>query len=260
MRPREGQYWPDPARGTPARRDVDEVLRRALHAVADAVEPADDGLTRILHRLSTPSAIRQAALLATECADLVRLITIWLEPAFTGAARLRLRPPAGFRRGFSAQAARALSRPAGPWLRPALAVATAVTIVVIAVVVVGPVRQIVTRTSLNTGPGASAPAPAGAHSASGGRGPSPTVNLTRTVPTRSGTTSARAGRTSHRPWHHPQPGDHVIGASRGQSQPEPGSGAHAEQDQPRASQTSSGQDENPAGAQQDVSRAHPTCG
>jgi len=196
---REGRDRHDPVRAMPARRDLDDVLRRALHAAADPIEPAGDGLTRIMHRLSTPSAIRQATLLVTDCADLARLITIWLEPAFTGATRLRWRHDAGYRRELPHQPARPPMRRAGPWLRPALAVVGAVAIVVVAVVVLGPMRQIVARTSLNTGPGTGAPAHAGAHSTSSSPGQSPTASLTRTSPTRPGTTSAKAGRTSHRP-------------------------------------------------------------
>jgi len=202
---REGHGRYDPARGTRVRPDLDDALRRALHAVADAVEPADDGLTRIMHRIATPSAVRQVALLATDCADLARLITIWLEPAFTRAMRLGRRQHAGYRRGSSHRAARAPLRPAAPWLRPALAVAGAAAIVVIAVVVLGPVRQIVTWASLNTGTGASTPAHAGAHSAGDGHGQSPTSNLTQTGPARPGTSSAQAGRASHRPGSTPSP-------------------------------------------------------
>jgi hypothetical protein len=195
----EGQDRYDPARETQARRDLDDVLRRALHAVADAVEPADDGLTRIMHRLTTPSAVRQVALLVTDCRDLARLITIWLEPAFTGAMRLRRRHHAGYRRGFSHRATRAPFRPAVPWLRPALAVASVATIVVIGVVVLGQVRQFVIRTSLNTGTGASTPAHAGTHSAGTGHGQSPTTNFTQTAPARPGTTPDHAGRTTPNP-------------------------------------------------------------
>jgi len=207
---REGRDRHDPVRAMPARRDLDDVLRRALHAAADPIEPAGDGLTRIMHRLSTPSAIRQATLLVTDCADLARLITIWLEPAFTGATRLRWRHDAGYRREFPHQPARAPMRRAGPWLRPALAVVGAAAIVVLAVVVLGPVRQIVTRTSLNTGPGTGAPAHAGAHSTGGGHVQSPTASLTRTSPARAGTTSAQAGRTSHRPGTTPTPSPAVT--------------------------------------------------
>ena len=191
---RGGQDRPEPARAAPARHDLDDVLRRALHAAADPVQPADDGLTRILHRLTTPTAVRQVTLLVTDCVDLARLITIWLEPAFTGAMRLTRRLPARYRCGFSDQAARARSRPAGPWLRAALTVASAAMVVLIGVVVLGQVRQVVTPTGLNTGPGGSAPA----HSAGGG-GQSQATGRTQTGPARPGTTSAPAGRASHRP-------------------------------------------------------------
>jgi hypothetical protein len=199
VRAREGRDRPDPARGTQAYRDLEDVLRRALHAVADRVEPADDGLTRIMHRITTPSVMRQATLLMTECVDLAQLITIWLEPAFTGAMRLRRRRHGGYPRGPSYRPARAPFRPAGRWLRPALAVAGAVTILVIGVVVLGQVRQIVTRTSLNANTGVSGPAHGSAPAAGGHGGQSSTANHTQTAPARSGTPSAHPGRASHRP-------------------------------------------------------------
>jgi hypothetical protein len=196
---REGQDWYDPARGPQVGRDFDDALRQALHAAADAIEPADDGLTRIMHRLTTPSAVRQVALLVTDCRDLARLITIWLEPAFTGAMRLRRRHHAGYRHGFSHRATRAPLRPAAPWLRPALAVASAATIVVIGVVVLGPVRQLVIQTSVNTGTGTSTPAHAGTHSAGVSQGQSPTANLTQPAPAPPGTASAHTGHTTPNP-------------------------------------------------------------
>jgi hypothetical protein len=199
MTAREGQDWHDPARGTQAGRDVDDVLRQTLHTVADAIEPADDGLTRIMHRLTMPSAVRQVALLVTDCIDLAQLITIWLAPAFTAAMRLRRRHHAGYRRGSSHRAAPAPLRPAAPWLRPALAVATGVTIVVIAVFVLGPVRQLVIQTSVNTGTGTSTPARGDTHSAGAGHGQSPTANFAQTAPAGPGTPSAHAGRTTPNP-------------------------------------------------------------
>jgi hypothetical protein len=210
MRAREGGDRPDPAPTIQARRDLDDVLRRALHAAVDPVEPAGDGLTRIVHRLSTPSAMRQATLLVTDCVDLARLITIWLEPAFAGVMRLRRRQHAGCRREFPHRA----TRPTGPRPRPALAAASAATIVVIAVLILGPVRQIVARTSLSAGTGASSPAHTGGHSPGGGNGQSPTTNLTQAGPTRSGTpsgsASARARRTSHPPATTPAPSPAVT--------------------------------------------------
>jgi hypothetical protein len=198
---REGQDWCDPARRPQAGRDVDDVLRQALHAVADAIEPADDGLTRIRHRLGTPSAVRQVALLVTDCIDLARLIAIWLEPAFTRAMRFGRRHHAGYRRAFSHRATRAPLRPAAPWLRPALMVASAAAIVVIGVVVLGPVRQIVIQTGLNTGTGGSTPTHAGTHSARSGHRSSPTTNFTQTASTPPGTAPAHPGRTT--PKHSP---------------------------------------------------------
>jgi hypothetical protein len=199
MTAREGQDRYDPARGTQVRRDLDDVLRQALHAVADAIEPADDGLTRIMRRLTTPSAVRQAALLVTDCIDLARLITIWLEPAFTGAMRLRRRHRAGYRGGSWHRATGAPSRPAVPWLRPALTVAGAAAIVMIGVVVFGPVRQLVIQTYLDAGAGASTPAHAGSHSAGAGHGQSPAANFTQTAPAWPGTTPAHAGSTMPNP-------------------------------------------------------------
>jgi hypothetical protein len=194
---REGQDRYDPARGTQVDRDLDHVLRQVLHAVADAIEPADDGLTRIMRRLATPSAARQVALLVTDCIDRARLITIRLEPAFTGAMRLRRRHDAGYRRGFPRRATGAPVRPAVPWLRPALAVAGAVAIVVIGVVVLGQVREFVIRTSVNTGTGTNTPAHGGAPSAGAGHGQSPTASFAQTAPARPATPSA--ARTTPNP-------------------------------------------------------------
>jgi hypothetical protein len=210
VRAREGRDRPDPTLGTPPPRDLDDVLRQALHAVADPIEPADDGLTRILHQLARPSAVRQVTLLVTDCADLARLIAIWLEPAFTVAMRFIRRDQAGYRRGFAFGAARATLRPAMPWLRPALAVAGAATIVVIGVVMLGQVHQIMTPTSLNTGTAASSQGRGGAHSAGGGHEQPSTVNLTQTGSARAGTASARAGRASHRPGSSPTPSPAVT--------------------------------------------------
>jgi hypothetical protein len=44
--------------------DQEEILRRALHAVADAIEPAADGLERIRERLSKPRPLAVAWLMA----------------------------------------------------------------------------------------------------------------------------------------------------------------------------------------------------
>jgi hypothetical protein len=157
-------------------RDFDEMLRRALHAEADFLEPAEGGLDRIRQRTHAPWLVRQTSLMLTECADLARLIVIRLEPGFT-SARATIAARGGMwaafvallssvvsvladlvspsrRRGPARQGE--LSTSSGPgrsshakarsssslgWLRPALAVAGAVVIVVAGVFGLAQVRD-----------------------------------------------------------------------------------------------------------------------
>ena len=69
---------------TPVNGELDQMLRRALHAEADSIEPGEGGLDRIRRRTHAPWLVRQASLMLTECVDLARLIVIRLEPTFTG--------------------------------------------------------------------------------------------------------------------------------------------------------------------------------
>ena len=143
--------------------DFDELLRRALHAEADSIEPAAGGLERIRHRISAPWLVRQMSLMLTDCVDLVRLIGIRLEPGLTstwGAI-------AGRAGSWRASCARLCSQVSilariwaliGPsrhsathrgspqrgnlaWLRPALAVAAAVFIVAVGVYGLGHMKN-----------------------------------------------------------------------------------------------------------------------
>ena len=77
--------WPGGMGLVPGEGDFEEVLRRALRSAADCVEPTGDGLTRIFRRLAAPWPVRRVSLLVTDCVDLLRLITIWLQPAFARA-------------------------------------------------------------------------------------------------------------------------------------------------------------------------------
>jgi len=139
--------------------DFDDRLRRALHAQADTVEPAGEGLERILRRARQPWLLRQLALMLTECADLFWLIAVRLEPgasklrqvASARAAQLaaRIRPlaartgllaaPAGRRHASPGHRARSGSRLA--WLRPVLAVSAAVIVVAAGVYGLAQLRQ-----------------------------------------------------------------------------------------------------------------------
>jgi hypothetical protein len=93
--------------------DDEAIIRRALHAAAESVEPASDGLERIRHRLASPHRASWRA----------RASGPWLRAA--SIARLRRAPLA-----------------AG--LRPVLAIAGAVAIVVAAAFALGQIHQYVT--------------------------------------------------------------------------------------------------------------------
>jgi hypothetical protein len=195
---------------TPVNGDIDQILRRALHAEVDSIEPGD-GLERIHRRTHAPWLVRQASLMLTECVDLARLIVIRLEPAFTN-----LRTTVAERGGpwqtfvglLSSTVASIAAlfmppsrRPAhghrGPrsgsnlgWLRPALAVAGAVVIVVAGVYGLAQVRDNLVLELFPSG----SPASNGSGS-SGSGGQAPTLNgqtaPTGIVPTSSRTGSAR---------------------------------------------------------------------
>lgn len=173
----EGLERPD-AGGTPVDGDFEDSLRRGLHAAVESIEPAQDGLTRILRRLTAPWLVRQASLLVTDWEDLARLITIWLEPAVTLAMSCRATVSGAVyknRRRLMQQL-----RPAMAWLRPALPVTGIAIIAVIATVAL---RQAATRISFEARTGASTSAPAGARSATAGHSQSPPPSITQASPT-----------------------------------------------------------------------------
>jgi hypothetical protein len=135
-------------------RDYEDALRRALTAAAESIEPAGDGLQRIRHRLDSP---RSPQSVLSGCAEWLELhgtrFLVRLEPV-TEAGRTTLRRTGpllalvNFLRGLlRPQAARQADEhrgaagspgrlgPAGPWLKPILAVSAAVAIVVVGVVI-----------------------------------------------------------------------------------------------------------------------------
>jgi hypothetical protein len=161
---------------TPDTGDFEVALRQALHAAMDSVQPAEDGLTRILDRLDAPWPVWRVS------------------PLVTG----RVAPPrrrsghAGFRNWLPGLGARS---------RSALAVAGAV-IAVLAVALV--LRESVAMISPGTKTGAGSFALAGAGSATSGQGQSPPGNLTGPIPVQGnplvpGTTPARGGRAVQQP-------------------------------------------------------------
>ena len=195
---------------TPVNGDIDQILRRALHAEVDSIEPGD-GLERIHRRTHAPWLVRQTSLMLTECADLARLIVIRLEPTFTSlrtAINERGGPWKAFVGVLSSTVASIVAlvapsrqpvttRHRSPrtssnlgWLRPALAVAGAVVIVVAGVYGLAQVRDNLVLELFPSGtPASNGPGSPG----SGGQGP--TLNGQTApagiVPTSSGTGSAR---------------------------------------------------------------------
>jgi hypothetical protein len=186
---------------TPVNGELDQMLRCALHAEVDSIEPGNGGLERIRQRTHAPWLVRQASLMLTECADLARLIMIRLEPTFTGLRTTvaeRGGPWEAFVGLLSSTVASiiALVTPSRPrpstgrathrsprgganlgWLRPALAVAGAVVIVVAGVYGLAQVRDTLVLELFRSGtPASNGPA------SPGGGGHGPTLNG-QTAPT-----------------------------------------------------------------------------
>ena len=126
--------------------DYDDVLRRALHAAAESVQPAGDGLERIRTRLTAPASLPVAWLSAAAAWLLTsaRLATAWLLPA-TERAWAALGPLV--ERFKPAQAGAAARRYA--WLRPAAATATAVAIVAMGALAVKELPQAISPAASN---------------------------------------------------------------------------------------------------------------
>ena len=112
-------------------RDLDEILRRALHTAAGSVEPADDGLDRIRARLTTPRPLPVAWVMAV-CAAVARRVA-GARPAVSGWWQSL----PGVRRGPAPGHARP-----SPWrLRPAAVLAMAAFVVAAGVIALTPLPQ-----------------------------------------------------------------------------------------------------------------------
>jgi len=112
-------------------RDLDEILRRALHAAAGSVEPADDGLDRIRARLATPRPLLVAWVMAA-CAAVARRTA----GAWSAVSRWWQSLPGAVRGPAPGHA-----RPS-PWrLRPAAVLAMAAFVVAAGVIALTPLPQ-----------------------------------------------------------------------------------------------------------------------
>ncbi len=104
----------------------EEALRRALHAAADSLEPAADGLTRIRARLSPPRPLGVAWLTAL-WARLSGIAGARLEPALTWLAG-QLPAAAGPLRAWFAGAGARHRRRRVWWQQPSVAISAVVVI------------------------------------------------------------------------------------------------------------------------------------
>jgi len=125
-------------------RDYEELIRGALCAAADSIEPVGDGLQKIRHRLNSPRSARSLAAGFIDGLLLHRIrLSVRLEPVI-GAGRLVRGQLAQTFNGPGSSGRRARRRrhgrpgPAqgwlgalGPWLRPVLAVSSVVAVVLI---------------------------------------------------------------------------------------------------------------------------------
>jgi hypothetical protein len=106
-------------------RDYDDVLRRALHAAAESVEPSPDGLERIRARMKTPPVLSFASVVAW-CQEAATIVVGWAAPLIRTALDAfwsvidRFRPA-------SALPSESGSRSA--WIRPMVAMGTAIFVV-----------------------------------------------------------------------------------------------------------------------------------
>lgn len=106
-------------------RDYDDVLRRALHAAADSVQPSPDGLERIRARMKTPPVLSFASVVAW-CQEAATIVVGWAAPLIRTALDAfwsvidRFRPA-------SALPSEGGSR--SGWIRPMVAMGTAIFVV-----------------------------------------------------------------------------------------------------------------------------------
>ncbi len=148
-------------------RDYEDLIRTALCAAAESIEPVGDGLQKIRYRLNSPRSARSMLAGLTGWLLLYRIrLSVRLEPV-TAAGRSALgqleqlvtgtagRRGPGERRASRSRPAHGRLGAARPWLRPTLAVAAVVAVVVVGFVTLHTVQQtIITQNNALSSPGA----------------------------------------------------------------------------------------------------------
>jgi hypothetical protein len=162
-------------------RDYEDILRDALRAAAESVEPASGGLERIRHRSHSRRSARSMLARAADWLRLYRIrLSVRLESFRWELSEHGIRHSAtGAHRSGRTPAGNAAGRlgPAAAWLKPAFAVATVVAVVAIGMVTLNRVQQELFRpTDSVTSPGRHHASAAGTSLVPQGKGQAPVVN------------------------------------------------------------------------------------
>ena len=139
-------------------RDYEDVLRDALRAAAESIEPAGDGLERIRHRSHSRRSARSVLARAADWLRLYRIrLTVRLESFRWELSQRGIgQPSTGPDHDGRTPAGKTAGRlgPAAAWLKPAFAVAAVVAVVVVGVVTLNRMQEaVITPTNSVTSPG-----------------------------------------------------------------------------------------------------------
>lgn len=139
-------------------RDYEDILRDALRAAAESVEPAGNGLERIRHRSHSRRSARSVLVSAADWLRLYRIrLSVRLESFRWELSQRGIgQPPTGPDHDGRTPVGKTAARlgPAAAWLKPAFAVAAVVAVVVIGVVTLNRMQEaVIAPTGSATSPG-----------------------------------------------------------------------------------------------------------
>ena len=139
-------------------RDYEDILRGALRAAADSIEPAGNGLERIRHRSHSRRSARSTLARAADWLRLYRIrLSVRLESFRWELSQRGIgQPPTGPDHDGRTPAGKTAARlgPAAAWLKPAFAVAAVVAVVVVGVFTLNRMQEaVIAPTGSATSPG-----------------------------------------------------------------------------------------------------------
>ena len=147
-------------------RDYEDILRGALRAAAESIEPAGNGLERIRHRSRSRRSARSVLASAADWLRLYRIrLSVRLESFRWELSQRGIgQPPTGPGRDGRTPVGKTAARlgPAGAWLKPAFAVAAVVAVVVAGVFTLNRMQEAVISPANSVGPPGHQHAPAAA--------------------------------------------------------------------------------------------------